>query len=324
MERPETTGTESRSTESRGTESNWHGVELRHLIALRAVAAERSFSAAARSLGYTQSAVSGQILTLERLIGARLFVRVRGTRPLELTAEGRILLTHATSMLAQLDAAQQEMGAKQEAPLPRVRVGWFWAVGSGLLPSVCRQLGNAFAQIDLHEEPSVDALLDGLSRRKLDLAFVTLPMRDGPYESVPLSRDHYTVVARRGDHVAGGTSVSLAELACLPVLTLGGCRAQAALELVLEAKGHGLKIQKRLDTVSAVLSFVADGFGVGLLPAQSGELPANLVALPLDQRVPPRVLALAWHRDTSLDGLAQRIVDAAVCVSSRPALQAAS
>jgi hypothetical protein len=36
------------------------------------------------------------------------------------------------------------------------------------------------------------------------------------------------------------------------------------------------------------------------------------------------VLALAWHRDTSLDGLAQRIVDAAVCVSSRPALQAAS
>src|SRR4029079_5427472 len=101
---------------------NWHGVELRHLIALRAVATERSFSAAARSLGYTQSAVSGQILTLERLIGARLFVRVRGTRPLELTSEGRILLTHATAMLAQLDAAQQEMGAKQEAPLPRVRV----------------------------------------------------------------------------------------------------------------------------------------------------------------------------------------------------------
>src|SRR3954470_8509574 len=117
-------------------ESNWHGVELRHLIALRAVAAERSFSAAARSLGYTQSAVSGQILALERLIGARVFVRVRGTRPLELTAEGRVLLTHATAMLAQLEAAQQEMGAAREAPLPRVRVGWFWAVGGALLPAL--------------------------------------------------------------------------------------------------------------------------------------------------------------------------------------------
>jgi DNA-binding transcriptional LysR family regulator len=310
--------------ESRSTESNWHGVELRHLIALRAVAAERSFSAAARSLGYTQSAVSGQILTLERLIGARLFVRVRGTRPLELTQEGRILLTHATAMLAQLDAAQQEMGAKLETPLPRVRVGWFWGIGSGLVPTMCRQLGGAFAQIDLHEEPGVDALLDGLSRRKLDLAFVTLPLRDGPYESIPLCRDEYTVVARRGDHVAAGTSVTLSELATLPVLTLGGCRAQSALELVLEAKGHPLRIQKRLDTVSGVLSFVADGFGVGLLPSLGGELPANLVSIPLDQRVPPRVLAVAWHRDTNLEGLAQRVVDAAVCVSSRPALQAAS
>lgn len=310
--------------ESRSTESNWHGVELRHLIALCAVAAEQSFSAAARSLGYTQSAVSGQVLALERLIGARLFVRVRGTRPLELTDEGRILLSHATSMLAQLDAAQQEMGAKREPRLPRVRIGWFWAVGSGLLASVCRQLGDEFSQIDLHEEPSVDALLDGLSRRKLDLAFVTLPMRDGPYEAVPLCRDHYSVVGRRGEHIAAGTSISLVELGALPVLTLDGCRAQAALELVLEAKGHALNIQKRLDTVSAVLSFVADGFGVGLLPSLSGELPANLVAIPLDPRVPPRVLGLARHRDTSLDGLLQRIVDAAVCVSSRPALQAAS
>src|SRR3954454_8157630 len=170
-------------------ESNWHGVELRHLIALRAVAAERSFSAAARSLGYTQSAVSGQILALERLIGTRLFVRVRGTRPLELTPEGRILLVHATAMLGRLEAAQQEMGAKRETPLPRVRVGWFWGIGGGLVPAMCRRLGSAFSQIDLCEERSVDDLLDGLSRRRLDLAFVTLPTRDGPFESVPLCRD---------------------------------------------------------------------------------------------------------------------------------------
>jgi DNA-binding transcriptional LysR family regulator len=305
-------------------ETNWHGVELRHLIALRAVAAERSFSAAARSLGYTQSAVSGQVLALERLIGARLFVRVRGTRPLELTPEGRILLTHATAMLAQLEAAQLEMGAKRETPLPRLRVGWFWGVGGGLVPAVCRELGEAFSQIDLHEEPSVDALLDGLSRRKLDLAFVTLPTRDGPYESVPLTRDQYTIVARRGDRVGGGSTVSLDELAHLPVLALDGCRAQAALELVLEAKGRALNVRTRLGSVSSVLSFVADGFGVGLLPSLAGELPADLVALKLDPRVPPRVLALAWHRDSTLDGLAQRVVDAAAAVAGRPALQAAS
>ena len=71
------------------SEPSWHGVELRHLTALQAVAAERSFSAAAVRLGYTQPAVSGQILALERLIGARLFVRMRGTRPLELSSDER-------------------------------------------------------------------------------------------------------------------------------------------------------------------------------------------------------------------------------------------
>ena len=310
-------------TDSR-TETNWHGVELRHLIALRAVAAERSFSAAARSLGYTQSAVSGQILALERLIGSRLFVRVRGTRPLELTPEGRILLTHATAMLGQLEAAQQEMGAVRDEPLPRVRVGWFWAVGAGLLPAVCRQLGDAFAQLDLYEQPSADALLDALSRRAVDLAFVTLPTRDGPFESLPLWRDPYTVVVRRGDRVASCSTVTIAELGSLPVLTLDGCRAQSALELVLEAKGHSLNIRKRLSSVSAVHSFVADGFGVGLLPTCDAELPSGLTALPLDPRIPPRVVALVWHRDTVLTGLAQDVVDAAVAVAARPALQAAS
>src|SRR5438874_2261659 len=83
-------------------------------------------------------------------------------------------------------------------------------------------------QIDLHEEASADALLDGLSSRKLDLAFVTLPTRDGPFELVPLSRDPYTVVARRGDRIAAGTTVTIEELGALPVLTLAGCRAQAA------------------------------------------------------------------------------------------------
>jgi DNA-binding transcriptional LysR family regulator len=84
---------------------SWQGLQLRHLSALRAVAEERSFSAAALRLGYTQSAISAQVKELERCTGERLFDRTRGSRTIVLTEPGRVLYRHAVAVLEQLDAA---------------------------------------------------------------------------------------------------------------------------------------------------------------------------------------------------------------------------
>src|SRR2546421_12659910 len=66
----------------------WLGVELRHLIALEAVASEGPFGRAATSLGYTQSAVSQQIAMLEPIVGERLIERPGGPQPVSLTGAG--------------------------------------------------------------------------------------------------------------------------------------------------------------------------------------------------------------------------------------------
>lgn len=73
----------------------WLGLDLRHLIALKAIADEGSFGKAAERLGYTQSAVSQQIATLERIVGLRLVERPGGPRPVSMTEAGRTLLRHA-------------------------------------------------------------------------------------------------------------------------------------------------------------------------------------------------------------------------------------
>ena len=59
----------------------WLGLDLRHLVALKAIADEGSFGRAAEKLGYTQSAISQQIATLERIVGLRLIERPGGPRP---------------------------------------------------------------------------------------------------------------------------------------------------------------------------------------------------------------------------------------------------
>ena len=66
----------------------WLGLDLRHLIALKAIADEGSFGRAAEKLGDTQSAVSQQIATLERIVGLQLVERPGGPRPVSLTEAG--------------------------------------------------------------------------------------------------------------------------------------------------------------------------------------------------------------------------------------------
>src|SRR4051812_1773689 len=92
----------------------WLGVELRHFLALEAVAREGSFGKAAAALGYTQSAVSQQIATLERMVGHRLVERPGGPKPVSLTDAGRLLLTHADAIAARVAAAQADLTALSE------------------------------------------------------------------------------------------------------------------------------------------------------------------------------------------------------------------
>ena len=108
----------------------WLGIQLRHLMALEAVVREVSFGRAAKSLGYTQSAVSQQIATLERIVGARLVERPGGPRPVSLTEAGELLLRHAESIVARLAAAQADLGALAEGEGGVLRVGIYQSVAS--------------------------------------------------------------------------------------------------------------------------------------------------------------------------------------------------
>src|SRR6478752_9507111 len=84
-------------------------LDIRHLMALQAVAEERSFGRAAQRLGFTQSAISQQVAALERIVGTPLFDRPGGPRPVELTPAGVALLPHAEAVLERLLQASEDL-----------------------------------------------------------------------------------------------------------------------------------------------------------------------------------------------------------------------
>src|SRR5262249_61075271 len=84
-------------------------LNVSRLRVLREVVHQGSFSGAAAALSYTPSAVSQAIATLEAETGATLVERDRrGVRP---TAAGRVLIDHADSILARLEAAEADLNA---------------------------------------------------------------------------------------------------------------------------------------------------------------------------------------------------------------------
>jgi DNA-binding transcriptional LysR family regulator len=139
---------------------DWAGLELRHLIALQAVAEERSFGRAADRLGYTQSAVSHQIAALEGLVGERVIERGRGQRSIELTQAGALLARHADAIVARLRAAQADYAAFTEGAAGLLRVGIYQSVGTRILPTLMREFATAWPRVEVQlTEDSADGRL---------------------------------------------------------------------------------------------------------------------------------------------------------------------
>src|SRR3954465_15851736 len=197
----------------------WSGVELRHLVALDAVARHRSFGLAARELGYTQSAVSQQISQLERVVGQRLVDRPGGPRRVDLTDAGRLLLRHADAIVAQLDAAQADMAAFADGAAAPLRVGIFQSVGARILPGLRRRFKEDWPRVEVSVREEIDAadLLRMLEHGELDLTFADLPLPEGPFEAEEVLRDPYVLLVQAASELAERDSAPpLRELAGMP------------------------------------------------------------------------------------------------------------
>lgn len=109
------------------------------------VAETRSFVAAGRLLGVSASAVGKSVARLEEKLGVRLFHR--STRSVTLTAEGTLFLERSRRILAEIEAAQQELSQASSAPRGRLRVS-LPMVSSLVLP-VLGEFMRAYPEIEL-------------------------------------------------------------------------------------------------------------------------------------------------------------------------------
>ena len=219
--------------------------------------------------GYTQSAISQQIATLERIVGLRLVERPGGPRPISLTEAGRILVRHADAIEARLLAAKADMLALEAGDAGQLRVGTFQSVGTRILPTLLRRFSEAHPAVEvvLRESADESELLEMIERGELDLTFWTLPVSRGPYDSVELLRDPYVLVVPAGSPLAElKRTPTLKEIALQPLIGFNHCSAMDEVESCLASTGRSPNIVFRSDNNGTVQGLVGAGVGVSVAP----------------------------------------------------------
>jgi DNA-binding transcriptional LysR family regulator len=298
---------------------SWLGVELRHLAALDAVAREGSFGRAAAKLGYTQSAVSQQIASLERSVGEKLLERPGGPRAVSLTEAGELLLRHAEAIVARLDAARADMASLRAGETGTLRVGTYQSVGARVLPAVMRKFRNDHPGItlELHEPTTDPELFALIESGELDLAFCSLPLPDGPFDGAELMRDPYVLVVSAEHALSARGFASLSDLGDLPLIGSQTCASGVHLEEELRAQGFDVDYAFRSDDNGTVQGLAAAGYGAALTPLlavlQGDE---RVKVLRLAPAIPPRVIGVVWHRDRHRSPAARAFVEIAAEVSA--------
>lgn len=229
-----------------------------------------SYSAAARTLGYTQPAITQQMKALERSVGVPLFTRAG--RGLRLTEAGEALARHAETILDSLASAQQQLGALARLRAGKVRVCAFPSANATLIPETMARLladhpGIRVELLEAEPPDSVERLLRGECDIALAFQYPNLPVEVPPeVVETPLLEDQLTVLLPVGHALARRSAVRLADLA--EERWIAGCpRCRANLLQICAEQGWTPDIVFTTDDNLAVQSLVAAGVGIALMPA---------------------------------------------------------
>jgi LysR family transcriptional regulator for metE and metH len=248
-------------------------IEVRHLRLVVAIAAEGNVTRAAGTLHLSQSAVSHQLLDLERDLETRLFDRV-GKRMVP-TPAGARMVRDATRVLAELVDLERSVSVPSRDAL-RITASCFMSYS--WLPTALAHFGDSRPNLDL------EVLLEATRRAvpaliadEVDLAIVTDPPRDETYareelavsELVAIASPDHPVVSRVKKGALSWGALHDCELLVFDIADTDLMRLDNAIRTVYRAQSGERLVAplqvRKIPVTEALLELVRNGRGVGIV-----------------------------------------------------------
>ena len=240
-------------------------VNLNRLAVFVALVNAGSFTAAAETLGMTKAMVSQHLARLEQELGVTLVLR--STRRMTLTEAGTTFHAACVRILAEAEAAIEQVGSNQEKPTGTLRLTATTDYGTSVVAPALADFMRAHPQL-LTDLVLTDHVSDLIAER-FDLAIRMGSLRDSNLRSTRLGSFRQLLVAAPGYLAGRGEPRSLAELPSLDWVALA--LLSSPLRWTFTAPDDSrrtvrMKQVAQANNVTAAHALVRHGAGISVLP----------------------------------------------------------
>jgi DNA-binding transcriptional LysR family regulator len=275
-------------------------MDLRMFGYVVAIAEEGSISGAARRLRLTQPTLSRQLRELERRLDTELFVREgRGLTP---TAAGKALVKRAATVLAEAEAALEDVRLAAQGLAGRVTVTFAGSGINGPLGGALGRLRRELPRVDLRLEESFNdaEMSDGVLDGRFDIAVQRLPSRDARLATRPWWNQPLTLFLPAAHPLAHAPGPApLTALGQIPLVVWPREVSPHSHDEIL-ALCDQARVVPRIGaqgrSVQTVLALVAAGFG-GAVMADSHRALRRVGVTPRPLAGTNTTLYLVWRAD---------------------------
>jgi len=241
-------------------------VLLQQLMTFCTVVDEGGFTRAAEVLNLSQPAVTKQVKSLEREMGAVLLAR-RGRR-VALTPAGEIVYSYARRIIHTIEECQGALANLNTPGYGRLTIGAVSTVAMYTLPDLLADFAKQQPLVTVHVRTgTIDQVLLMVLRNEMDVGLVTVPVSHELINTIPLFRDRIVLIASPDSPWAEKRMLSPRELAAIPMIAYErDSKFRTYVDASFEAAGITPDVIMEFDSHEAVKTMVMAGFGVAMEP----------------------------------------------------------
>ncbi len=241
-------------------------MELRELSTFLQVANHQSFSNAARTLGYTQAAVTIQIKQLESELDTKLFDRI-GKR-ISLTPQGKIFYQHVVTLLNGLEDAKDAVTSSNSLT-GTLCIGSIESICASFLPELLSEYHRQHPHVEIRViTDSPEVLLDKMCKNTVDIVyFIDKRMYDSKWVKVLEEPEDILFVAQAGHPYTKRNDLTLRQVIEEPfILTEKNASYRLILDQYLAA--YDMEIRPFIESGSTdfIIRLLQTNQGISFLP----------------------------------------------------------